>query len=107
MGKRTTAEYKTIVAQNLSLDLTRGKPSPEQLSLSDALDGILKGNYQAEDGTDSRNYGGLDGLPEGKRLGADIMGVDPDSILVGGNSSMKLMFQTMLNAQQLDRQGVA
>src|SRR5690625_8025828 len=74
MGKRTTAEYKTIVAQNLSLDLTRGKPSPEQLNLSDALDGILKGNYQAEDGTDSRNYGGLDGLPEGKRLGADIMG---------------------------------
>lgn len=99
------AEYKAIVAQNLSLDLTRGKPSPEQLSLSDALDGILKGNYQAEDGTDSRNYGGLDGLPEGKRLGADIMGVDPDSILVGGNSSLTLMFQTMLTAHHFGLTG--
>jgi aspartate/methionine/tyrosine aminotransferase len=99
------AEYKAIVAQNLSLDLTRGKPSPEQLSLSDALDGILNGDYRAEDGTDSRNYGGLDGLPEAKRLGADIMGVDASDVLVGGNSSLTLMFQMMLTAHQFGLTG--
>ncbi len=92
------AEYDAILAQKLNLDLTRGKPSAEQLSLSDALDGILGGNYTAADGTDTRNYGGLDGLPEAKQLGADILGVKPADILVGGNSSLTLMFQVMLTA---------
>ena len=73
-------EYQRIVNQKLNLDLTRGKPSPEQLSLSDALDGILKGDYKAADGTDTRNYGGLDGLPEAKQLGANLMGVEPDDV---------------------------
>ncbi|WP_111643213.1 aminotransferase class I/II-fold pyridoxal phosphate-dependent enzyme [Marinimicrobium alkaliphilum] len=95
------ADYQAIVDKKLSLDLTRGKPSAEQLSLSDALDGILKGDYKAADGTDSRNYGGLDGLPEAKQLGADVMGLDDASqILVGGNSSLTLMFQAMLTAHQ-------
>jgi DNA-binding transcriptional MocR family regulator len=93
-----TAEYQNILAQKLNLDLTRGKPSAEQLALSDALDGLLQGNYIAADGTDSRNYGGLDGLPEAKKLGANILGVDTASILVGGNSSLTLMFQFMLTA---------
>lgn len=99
------ADYKAIVEQKLSLDLTRGKPSPEQLNLSDALDGILKGNYKAEDGTDTRNYGGLDGLPEAKQLGANIMGVDAENVLVGGNSSLTLMFQMMLTAHQFGLTG--
>jgi len=94
------ADYQAILAQKLNLDLTRGKPSAEQLSLSDALDGILKGNYTAADGTDTRNYGGLDGLPEAKQLGANILGVSPADILVGGNSSLTLMFQVMLTAMQ-------
>src|SRR5690606_31155231 len=92
------ADYQAILAQKLNLDLTRGKPSAEQLSLSDALDGILSGNYKAADGTDTRNYGGLDGLPEAKQLGAHILGVAPADILVGGNSSLTLMFQVMLTA---------
>lgn len=98
-------EYQTIVEQKLSLDLTRGKPSPEQLNLSDALDGILKGDYRAQDGTDTRNYGGLDGVPEGKQLGANLMGVSPDNVLVGGNSSLTLMFQVMLTAHQFGLAG--
>lgn len=98
-------EYQRIVNQKLNLDLTRGKPSPEQLSLSDALDGILKGDYKAADGTDTRNYGGLDGLPEAKQLGANLMGVDPDDVLVGGNSSLTLMFQVMLTAHQFGLTG--
>lgn len=97
---KLTAEYQSILAKKLNLDLTRGKPSAEQLNLSDALDGILAGNYISADGTDTRNYGGLDGLPEAKQLGAHIMGVDAANVLVGGSSSLTLMFQVMLTAYQ-------
>ena len=75
----------------LTLDLTRGKPAPEQLALSDALDGILSGDYQLEDGTDARNYGGLRGIPEARRLGAQLLGTDPENIIVCGNSSLQAM----------------
>ena len=54
-----SAEYNAIKAQGLNLDLTRDKPSAEQLSLSDALDGILQHNYIGDCGVDTRNYGGL------------------------------------------------
>ena len=91
-------EYQTILGKKLNLDLTRGKPSSDQLDLSDALDGILKGNYIAADGTDTRNYGGLDGLPEAKQLGANIIGVEAANVLVGGSSSLTLMFQVALTA---------
>ena len=96
--KDLSDRYENIKAKKLNLDLTRGKPSSEQLDLSDALDGILKGNYIAADGTDTRNYGGLDGLPEAKKLGANIMGVDAANVLVGGSSSLTLMFQVALTA---------
>src|SRR5690554_5128967 len=99
------ADYQAILEKKLNLDLTRGKPSAEQLALSDALDGILNGNYRAADGTDTRNYGGLDGLPEAKQLGANLMGVEPDDVLVGGNSSLTLMFQVMLTAHQFGLTG--
>ncbi len=95
-----TEQYQAILAKKLNLDLTRGKPSAEQLNLSDAMDGLLQGNYIAADGTDTRNYGGLDGLPEAKQLGANIMDVDAANVLVGGNSSLTLMFQVMLTAHQ-------
>ena len=100
-----SAQYQALQSQSLNLDLTRGKPSADQLSLSDGLDGILKGDYHAADGTDVRNYGGLDGIGEAKQLGADILGVNLDEILVGGNSSLTLMFQTVLIAQQFGLQG--
>lgn len=86
-------EYAAIQAAGLSLDLTRGKPSAEQLSLSDAMDGILAGNYRDEDGTDVRNYGGLDGIKSAKALFAKMMEVGNDEILIGGNSSLTLMYQ--------------
>jgi DNA-binding transcriptional MocR family regulator len=95
-----TEQYQAILAKKLNLDLTRGKPSAEQLNLSDELDGLLKGNYIAADGTDTRNYGGIDGLPEAKQLGANILGVEPANVLVGGSSSLTLMFQMMLTAHQ-------
>ena len=79
-------------ANRLSLDLTRGKPGPDQLALSAALDEPLH-SYQAADGTDARNYGALRGLPEARALGADLLGVDADRVFAAGNSSLFLMFQ--------------
>ncbi len=93
-----SAEFDAIKGKNLNLDLTRGKPSAEQLSLSDGLDGILAGNYQSASGVDTRNYGGLDGIPEAKALGAQILGIPEANVLAGGNSSLTLMHQAMTMA---------
>lgn len=89
------AQYEQIKTQALSLDLTRGKPSSEQLTLSDSLDGILEGNYKTEDGVDVRNYGGLDGIKEVRELGAKILDLPSAQVLAGGNSSLTLMHQAM------------
>ncbi len=86
------ARLERFRAEKLSLDLTRGKPSPAQLDLSSELDGILDGFYLLQDGTDVRNYGGLSGIPEARRLGADILDVAPQQVLAGGNSSLTLMY---------------
>ena len=79
-------------ANRLSLDLTRGKPGPDQLALSAALDEPLD-SYLAADGTDARNYGALRGLPEARALGADLLELEPDRVFAAGNSSLFLMFQ--------------
>lgn len=86
------AGYQQLAQRSLSLDLTRGKPGPEQVALSDSLDGILGGDYAAQNGTDVRNYGGIDGLPEAKHLFAPVLNVPDSEILVGGNSSLTLMY---------------
>ena len=65
----------------------------EQLDLADELDGILKGNYLASAGTDTRNYGGLKGLPEARNLGAEGLGLTQEEGIVSGNSSLSLMYQ--------------
>ncbi len=98
-------QYARFQDQQLTLDLTRGKPSAEQLSLSDGLDGILQGDYRSEDGTDCRNYGGLDGIAEIKRLGAAILGVGQDEILAGGNASLTLMYQSVFQAYHVGFNG--
>ena len=98
LQQQLEARYQQLKDASLSLDLTRGKPSPTQLSLSDKLDGILQGNYCAQDGSDVRNYGGLDGLPEAKALFSKIIGVNSDELLIGGNSSLTLMYQSVLFA---------
>jgi len=84
-------EYQAFKSESLNLDLTRGKPSAEQLSLADNIDGILDGNYKCEDGMDARNYGGLLGIPEMRRLGAELLGVDVKEVIAGGNSSLTFM----------------
>lgn len=88
-------EYAAIKAKSLNLDLTRGKPSAEQLTLSNRLDGILDGTYTSDDGIDVRNYGGLDGLPGARKIGASVLGVPAENVMAGGNSSLTLMHQAM------------
>lgn len=84
-------QYQTTLQQGLNLDLTRGKPSSEQLDLSNALDGILENHYRDSSGTDLRNYGGLEGIPEARELFSAMLGVKPEETLIGGNSSLTLM----------------
>lgn len=100
-----TTSYQELQNLSLNLDLTRGKPSAEQLSLSDKLDGILNGNYTAADGTDVRNYGGLDGIEDARQLGARIFQVAPNEVLAGGNSSLTLMFQAASFAYEFGLNG--
>lgn len=100
-----TKSYQELQNLSLNLDLTRGKPSAEQLSLSDKLDGILNGNYTAADGTDVRNYGGLDGIEDARQLGARIFQVAPNEVLAGGNSSLTLMFQAASFAYEFGLNG--
>jgi DNA-binding transcriptional MocR family regulator len=88
-------QYDALKGLKLALDLTRGKPCAQQVALSDALDGILAGNYLAADGTDVRNYGGLEGLPEARALFARVLETPPEETLVGGNSSLTLMYNTI------------
>jgi DNA-binding transcriptional MocR family regulator len=89
------AKYSQLRDLHLNLDLTRGKPGSEQLDLSNALDGLLAGSYKASDGTDVRNYGGIDGLPEAKALFSALLGTSPERTLIGGNSSLTLMYHTL------------
>ena len=99
--------YRVACGSNLDLDLTRGKPSADQLALSDALDGILDGDYTTSDGTDTRNYGGLRGIPEARALGAEIMGLRPEQVIAAGNSSLNLMYLTVDTALRYGLNGAA
>ncbi|AWF82458.1 aminotransferase [Microbulbifer sp. A4B17] len=94
--KELSAHYDKICQHELSLDITRGKPSAEQLKLSDKLDGILSGDYRAADGTDTRNYGGLIGLTCARKLGAEMLQMPVSEIIAGGNSSLTLMYHAVV-----------
>lgn len=93
-------EFEKVKMTNLELNLSRGKPSKEQLNLSmKLLDEVnSRSDCFSEDGMDCRNYGALDGIPEAKRLMAEMLGTDPANVMVFGNSSLDLMFQTLVHA---------
>lgn len=91
------ADYAALVQRGLSLDLTRGKPSPRQLDLSDDLL-RLPTSYKAADGTDGRNYGNLQGLPELREIFAPLVQVPAGQLVVGGNASLALMHDTIVHA---------
>lgn len=100
LQKKLLAQYKSYQAMGLELNMARGKPGTEQLDLSVPMLACIKSAEacRAENGIDCRNYGGLDGLPETKSLFAEILDVEPDQILVGGNSSLTMMYDTVARA---------
>ena len=94
-----TERYQGFQSRNLAIDMTRGKPCPEQLDLALGLLTCVDGeNFQTAGGVDCRNYGGLDGIPEARALFADFLEVEPDEIIVGGNASLTMMHDIILRA---------
>lgn len=86
-------EYAELKSQGLSIDMSRGKPGADQLDISDGmLKALDDGNFKCENGIDVRNYGILDGIPEAKKMFAELLEVEPENIIVGGNSSLSMMF---------------
>ena len=90
-------EYKSL---NLKLDMSRGKPAAAQLDLSMPMMSLLNEDsvLKAENGTDCRNYGVLDGIPEAKKLMADMVGAKPENVIVYGNSSLNIMYDTIVRS---------
>jgi DNA-binding transcriptional MocR family regulator len=91
--------HDELRGRGLKLDLTRGKPSAEQLDLSaPLLDLPGSADYRAADGTDTRNYGGLRGLPELRAIFAPLLGLSPENMIAGGNGSLELMHDYLVHA---------
>ena len=92
-------KYEQACQAGLQLDMTRGKPAPEQLDLADALLSLPgSGQFSDDSGTDCRNYGGLDGLPAMKQLFAEVLGCNAEDVIVGGSSSLTMMHDAIARA---------
>ncbi|CAM3957923.1 aminotransferase class I/II-fold pyridoxal phosphate-dependent enzyme [Nocardia ninae] len=90
------ANYATLKTEKLTLDLTRGKPSPEQLDLSLGLLSLPgDGDYRDGTGTDCRNYGGQHGLPELRAIFGELLGIPVDNLIAGNNASLELMHDVL------------
>ena len=102
MSETSTAlesQYAELRAKNLALDLTRGKPSPAQLDLSNALLGLPgEGDYRDAAGTDLRNYGGPDGLVELRQIFSELLVIPVSQLLASGNASLAVMYDTFVSA---------
>lgn len=100
LQKELNKQYEEAKAKGLKLDMSRGKPSPIQLDAEmDFLDTINSNSYvKTEAGMDCRNYGLLEGIPEARKLMADVMGVPAEQVLVCGNASLNIMYDTIARA---------
>lgn len=97
LRKQLSTKYRDYQGKDLRLDMSRGKPSVDQLDLSMGMMDVLSSSddLTCEDGTDCRNYGVLDGIKEAKELLGDMMEVHPDQIIIYGNSSLNVMYDTV------------
>ena len=97
LRKELAVKYREYQGQDLRLDMSRGKPSIDQLDLSMGMMDVLTSvmDLTCDDGTDCRNYGVLDGISEAKELLGDMMEVAPDHIIIYGNSSLNVMYDTV------------
>ena len=100
LKKELELQYEDAKGKGLKLDMSRGKPSADQLNLSmGMMDTLTSGvDLTCEDGVDCRNYGGLDGIDEAKQLLADMMEVPKDNVIIFGNSSLNVMYDTVARA---------
>ena len=96
-------KYEEVKAKGLKLDMSRGKPSQAQLDLSNGMMDVLnsRSDMKCETGVDCRNYGVMDGIPEARRLLADMSEVPEKNILIYGNSSLNVMFDTVSRAMSM------
>jgi DNA-binding transcriptional MocR family regulator len=98
--ERYQVDYAELQAKKLALDLTRGKPSAEQLDLSNALLSLPGGgdhpDYRDDEGTDTRNYGGLHGLPELRAIFGELLGVAVPNLIAGNNASLEFMHDVVV-----------
>ena len=97
------AKFQEVKARGLNLDMSRGKPSKAQLDLSNGMFDVLDSTSDmiCEAGVDCRNYGVMDGIPEARQLLADMSEVDEKNILIYGNSSLNVMFDTVARAMSM------
>ena len=104
LQKELLAKYDEYVKAELKLDMSRGKPAPTQLDLTNDMFNVLD-NYMTEGGMDARNYGVLDGIPEIKALFSDVYGIPASQIIVGGNASLNLMFDAIMRLMVFGTEG--
>lgn len=97
LKKELEASFEEKKALNLQLDMSRGKPSTSQLDVSQPILDTLTSQsvLTASDGIDCRNYGGLDGIPEAKQLMAEMMGTAPEHVIIYGNASLTIMYDSI------------
>ena len=90
-------QFEDAKALGLKLDMSRGKPTPSQLDISmDMLDVLnASSDMKTEGGVDCRNYGGLEGIPEARKLMADMLEVPMENVIVYGNASLNIMYDTV------------
>lgn len=103
-GRELEERYAEYQVRKLKLNMARGKPGAEQLDISDAILESVNPKTAA-DGTDCRNYGCLEGLPEMRSFFGEVLGIAPDNIIVGGNSSLNLMYDAMSRLMLFGTQG--
>ena len=92
------ARYDAFCALGLHLDMSRGKPEPRQLDLSLPMLRMTDAGFACEDGVDARNYGDPTGIPEARRLFGQLLGMPPEQVIVGGNSSVDLIYDALVRA---------
>ena len=107
LKKELESQYEEAKAKGLKLDMSRGKAASAQLDMEmDFLDVINSGSdYKTQAGVDCRNYGLLDGIPEAKKLMGDLMGVPEDQVIVCGNASLSIMYDTVARSMLFGVQG--
>ena len=99
-------EYEAMKAKNLALDMSRGKPSAAQLSISNDMLDVLDSKSDCKcDGIDCRNYGNLEGIPQARKLMGDLMRVPAENVLVCGNASLNIMYDCVSRAMMFGIMG--